>query len=369
MVKMLFLGDLLLCGEFLARMAADSDYNPLLDSSLKALIQEHDVVIASLDCTLSGGAQPIEGDRIILETGESALRLLQDLNLSIITLATNHAFDFGGGGFEATRAELLKNHMSTVGAGSILPEAARPLIVKVGEVKLAFVAMADAATSAVIAMPDSPGVNPLEPLERLEAQLRQLRRENDLVIILPHWGVEWYAVPCPRQRQTARKLIKAGADVIIGNHPHVVQIAEIIGGKPVFYALGNAMAADVGERGTKILKQLPRNLKSLAVSIYLTKTTGTFQMKIWDLCFRPKSGLVVQGEHKPALLERLISSKMATDNFYIKLWKLYCLFMEMVFIPIRIRLMGYGPKYVLKRLTIKSVARRLQQLSERRWSS
>ena len=369
MVKVLFLGDLLLSGEFLERMAADHAYNPFLNSSLKALIQEHDLVLASLDGALSGGAKPIEGDRIILETEESALRLLKNLNLSIMTLATNHAFDFGVGGYESTRTELLKNRILTVGGGSNLIEAARPLIAKVGDVKLAFVAVADAATSAVTATPGSPGVNPLEPLERIEAQLQQLRHENDVVIILPHWGTEWYALPSLHQRQMARKLIKAGADLIIGNHPHVPQITEIIEGKPVFYALGNAVATDVGEKGARILKQLPMNLKSLAVSVPLTGTTGTFQVKVWNLFFHPKRGLMVQGEHKPSLLERLINSQMATDNLYTKLWNLYCLFMEVVFIPIRIRLIGYGPKYALKRLTIRTLARRLQQLTERRVAS
>jgi poly-gamma-glutamate capsule biosynthesis protein CapA/YwtB (metallophosphatase superfamily) len=368
MVKLLFLGDLLLSGEFLEKMAIDPDYNPFLNSALKALIQEHDVVIASLDGAMSGGSKPIEGDRIILETEESALRLLKDLNLSIVTLATNHAFDFGVGGFEATRTELLKNHIMTVGGGSNLTEASSPLITKEREVRLAFVAMADAATSAVTAGTDSPGVNPLEPLERIEAQLHKLRQENDVVIVLPHWGTEWYVLPSLQQRQMARKLIEAGADLIIGNHPHVAQLSEIIYGKPVFYALGNAVATDVGEQGARILKQLPMNLKSLAVSVHFAKTLGIFQVKVWDLFFHPDRGLMIEGEHIPSVGEKIIKSKMITDNLYKKLWNLYCLFMEVVFIPIRIRLMAYGPKYMLKRLNVKSVKRRLQQITERRLS-
>jgi hypothetical protein len=253
-----------------------------------------------------------------------------------------------------------------MGAGCNLTEAAGPLIVQVGAKKLALVAMADATTSAVTATPGSPGVNPLEPLERIETQLQKLRHENDLVVILPHWGTEWYALPSLRQRQMARKLIEAGADLIVGNHPHVPQVAEYIDGKPVFYALGNAVAADVGEKRAQILKQLPMNLKSLAVSVHLTGTTGTFQVKVWNLSFHPKSGLMVRGEHLPSLLERLINSKMITDKKYIKLWNFYSLFMELFFIPLRIRLMGYGLKYGLKKLNIKSVAIRLRQITERR---
>ncbi len=369
MVKVLFLGDLLLSGEFLQRIAAAPDYNPFSDSSLTTLIQEHDVIIASLDCALSGGVKPIDGDRIVLETGESALGVLKNLNLSIMTLATNHAFDFGVGGFASTRAELSKYSILTVGAGSDLAEAGQPLIAEVREVKMALVATAAAATSAVTAIPGAPGVNPLEPLERIEAQLKGLRRENDVVIFMPHWGTEWYALPSLQQRQMARRLIKAGADLIIGNHPHVPQLIEVIEGKPVFYALGNAVAADVGEKGARVLKQLSMNLKSLAVSVHFTKNLRTHQVKVWNLCFDPQRGLMVQGEHTPSLFERIINCKMITDNIYKKLWNLYSLFMEVFFIPIRIRLIAYGPQYVLKRLSVKSVARRLQQIKERRVSS
>jgi poly-gamma-glutamate capsule biosynthesis protein CapA/YwtB (metallophosphatase superfamily) len=165
MARILFLGDLLLAGDFLEKPGADPDYTPFADPLLQALIREHDLVIASLDCSLSGGSEPIAGDRIILETKTSALRLMKNLKISVLTLATNHAFDFGIGGFAATRNELLHYNVLTAGAGGNLSEAASPLIVGLGNTNPAFIALADAATSAVTATSHSQGVNPLEPLE------------------------------------------------------------------------------------------------------------------------------------------------------------------------------------------------------------
>jgi hypothetical protein len=279
-----------------------------------------------------------------------------------MTLATNHSFDFGESGYRSTWTELTNQGIQLVGAGHTLSEAATPLSTTVRGVKLGWIAAADPATSAVIATPDSAGVNSLELITALETRIRDLHQVCDAVIFLPHWGTEWYRLPSPAQRELGLRLIKAGVDIIIGNHPHVTQVFEFFDGKVVFYSLGNAVAMDISETGAETLKQLPPNLKSLAISIHITTNGKVSKIKMWDLHWQQGNRLIVQGEHQYSFVQRLIDLLKPHNNIYSVLWVLYCIFMEVIFIPIRYRLMGYGMRYVLKRVNLSSVKRRAHVL-------
>jgi hypothetical protein len=364
-VRLLLFGDFLLSDGFPRHTEGDNAWNPFADARLMSLVTAHDIIVGSLDCTMAGSTAAPETNGIVLKTGKAALATLKHLRMKVLSLATNHAFDFGLQGWAATRAVLLENEILPVGAGRTLEEAAAPVITEVNGVRLAWLAAADEATSAILAAPESAGVNPLAPVAALEERIRRLRQDNDLVAVLLHWGTEWYRLPTPGQRQIARQLVRAGADLIIGNHPHVIQASENLEGKPVFYALGNAVATEIEETGAEVLKPLPMNLQSLAVSIKVNGSRRISGLRNWHLCFRPVAGLAVLGEYRTSWYQKLLAWPQLTDRVYARLWNLYCLFMELFYIPIRYRLMAYGTGYCRQRLTARAMAQRLEQLRQR----
>ncbi len=103
--------------------------------------------------------------------------------------------------------------------------------------RFAFLAYDDIA-SYYHASANSAGAAPLDP-STIAEDVVNARKVADVVVVLPHWGVEYTADPTLRQREFARAAAAAGADLIVGNHPHWVQAHEQIGGTFVAYALGN----------------------------------------------------------------------------------------------------------------------------------
>jgi poly-gamma-glutamate capsule biosynthesis protein CapA/YwtB (metallophosphatase superfamily) len=86
-------------------------------------------------------------------------------------------------------------------------------------------------------------------LEDCERAVRELRPRVDWLVVQLHWGTELCQLPSPAQRRRARRLVEAGADLILGHHPHVLQPMEMIDGVPVFYSLGNFLFSDMYWRG------------------------------------------------------------------------------------------------------------------------
>jgi poly-gamma-glutamate capsule biosynthesis protein CapA/YwtB (metallophosphatase superfamily) len=154
------------------------------------------------------------------------------------------------------------------GVGSTLAEARRPVILERGGVRIGFLSYtsvfwpsdhaagaeapgcatikAYAAYQANYRALEMPGAEPVTKtycdaaeLDAMRDDVRRLRGEVDLIILSCHWGVSSKDEPVEYQREIARAAIDAGADMVFGHHPHVVQAAEIYRGKPIFYSLGN----------------------------------------------------------------------------------------------------------------------------------
>ena len=126
-----------------------------------------------------------------------------------------------------------------------LDEAAAPAIVETHGIRVAFLAAVDQRTGAFrYAGPEEWGVAPLD-VERLSDHIRELRTRVHHVIISLHWGEERFSIPSPAQIEQAHALVDAGASMILGHHPHVLQGLEHYCGTSIIYSLGNFIADDV----------------------------------------------------------------------------------------------------------------------------
>lgn len=212
--------------------------------------------------SLMGGADlamvdlesPIDDQWRYHEAGEvftgnpKLLEGLKNAGIDYASLANDHIGNAGPDGILETYAELDRLGIRHAGAGKDLKTALIPASFEIRGVRIAVIGC-DAIASAYWAKADKIGSNPCQAKTMVPA-IKAARATHDLVIIYPHWGIEFRTAPSAYQRENARKWIDAGADLILGNHPHWVEAMEEIDGKLVFYALGNFVFDQMSEENT-----------------------------------------------------------------------------------------------------------------------
>jgi poly-gamma-glutamate synthesis protein (capsule biosynthesis protein) len=156
----------------------------------------------------------------------------------VMGTANNHIRDQGANGLLQTLKNIRKRDIKTAGSGKDLAAARKPAIIDVDGVKVAILAY-DAIAGSYHATASKVGSAPMTA-KVVKADVKQARANGaDVVVVFPHWGVEYRATPSAGQRKLAKQIIDAGADMIIGNHAHWTAAMEVYKGKPIWYALGN----------------------------------------------------------------------------------------------------------------------------------
>jgi poly-gamma-glutamate capsule biosynthesis protein CapA/YwtB (metallophosphatase superfamily) len=187
--------------------------------------------------------------------------VIRDAGIDAVSLANNHTLDFGVIGFEDTLDALDTVGVARIGAGRTRAEALEPLIVERGGVRVALLG----ATQIVpgpswVATDDRPGLSTVGKqitdtnTQRLLEAVRSSRTRADLVVVVLHWGVEGDPCPSAVQRKLARELHDAGAAIVLGAHPHILQPIDHDGPNLTAFSLGNFIwdprAGATGETGT-----------------------------------------------------------------------------------------------------------------------
>lgn len=152
------------------------------------------------------------------------VQVIKDAGITIVSIANNHALDQGWGGREDTKKFLQAGGISYFGHPKNEHDD-NVLISNISGSRVAFLGYDDTIFKI--------------DADAAAAYIEQLKAENDYVIISVHWGVEYVHTPTKRKIELAHRFVDAGADLVIGHHPHVVQTMEIYNGVPIFYSLGN----------------------------------------------------------------------------------------------------------------------------------
>jgi poly-gamma-glutamate capsule biosynthesis protein CapA/YwtB (metallophosphatase superfamily) len=223
-IRINFVGDLCLHNIDPARF--------FIDDSLLDLFSTADLNIANLECVLTRSECPAPHHPIHLKTKPDRNRIL-DL-MHVFSLANNHIMDFGPEGLQETIDFLESCHKGHFGAGFSEEEASSPLLIEVRGKKLALLGCARWYPAAG----RKPGTAP-DKIRHLESITARAKASGHFVIVMPHWNYEYIYYPAPDNRELAKRLIEAGADLIVGAHPHVVQGHEQYRGKYIFHSLGN----------------------------------------------------------------------------------------------------------------------------------
>jgi poly-gamma-glutamate synthesis protein (capsule biosynthesis protein) len=199
-------------------------------------LKEADLRIANLECVIATG-----GRRDVKPwTFRAHPRVLQVLrrHVDAVSLANNHSGDFGPEAFAQMLGRLRQAGMPFFGGGADLREAHQPAIIERNGLRIALLGYDEMFPRRFEAGPGSPGIAWADE-EQVVADIHAARARADIVIPYMHWGLEHSDISHARQRALARLMIRAGADAVVGTHPHVRQDTELIDGKPVIYSLGN----------------------------------------------------------------------------------------------------------------------------------
>lgn len=241
-----FVGDILFDDEYAimaSLLSRGKDLENAISEPLLAKMQDVDILMVNNEFPYTDRGTPTEGKTYTFRADPSTVSYLGDMGADIVSLANNHIYDFGEVGFLDTLNTLEGQGMPYVGAGRNLEEAASPVYFISGDMKIAFVA---ATQIERLDNPDTKGAtentagvfrcwNP----QRLYEVVAKAKENSDFVVVYIHWGTENVSEPDWAQLEQAPKLAQAGADLIIGDHPHCLQGIQYFGDVPVIYSLGN----------------------------------------------------------------------------------------------------------------------------------
>lgn len=207
-----------------------------------------DLTVGNLESTLSRAGAPTQGGDSF--AADPAVRAgLRDAGFDAIGVANNHLGDFGSRALVQTVRRLRDSGLRPFGAGATPARARRPVLIERHGVRFGFLAFnAIGETPEVgrgrpgavsVSMPPRTGPLDRRELERFVGSVRRLDRRVDVVTVLPHWGAQYTQRPERIQRAVAGELVAAGADLVVGGHPHWVQGASLGGDALVVHSLGN----------------------------------------------------------------------------------------------------------------------------------
>lgn len=236
-VSIMFTGDVLLdrgVREVLKRHPADclwSDFAPLF--------QECDATVINLECPVTDTLSPIN-KQYIFRGDPAVLRAMKDAGVTHAAMANNHTMDQDRRGLTATAGNLVAAGIVPIGYGRSQHEAIRPVYVEKDGIRVAIFNTVTLPLENYTYLDSRPDVCRASVSQLAEAIKDAKRVDGDLrIVAVLHWGAEHQLTPTRSQRMDARLLVNAGADAVIGHHPHVLQPVDTIRGCPVFYSLGN----------------------------------------------------------------------------------------------------------------------------------
>lgn len=233
-VSLLFAGDLML-DDGPGRVIAQGG-DPLAD--FDGVLRSVDHRIGNLEVPVATVGQPTASKIYNFRADPRTLKVLQG-RFDALSVANNHSGDYGPAAFLETLQHVAQAGIASFGGGRNLVEAHRPHWVERNGIRIAVLGYNEFKPRSFEAGATTPGIAWSED-SQVVADIRAARAAGaDLVIPFMHWGWERERQPTERQRQLARTMIDAGADVVVGGHPHVTQGVDTYKGKLIVYSLGN----------------------------------------------------------------------------------------------------------------------------------
>lgn len=223
--KIIIAGDVML-DRYVRKLGEQNGYNSLF-TDIAPLLQSADLAVVNLEGPITASQSKTllpDGalsQELIFTFDPTAASALAEAGIDLVSLANNHTDNFGPAGLAETKKHLKQNGLAWFANSWNTPGDSQTICEK--EICVALVGYHEFS----------------QGFDNVLAEVRELDSQVDLVIVMPHWGEEYVTEPSERLKTKARQLVTAGADLIVGAHPHVVMSKEEVNGVPIFYSLGN----------------------------------------------------------------------------------------------------------------------------------
>lgn len=212
----------------------------IVDDEMLSHMQKSDLFMLNHEFVFSNRGEAMEDKEYTLKNDPKYVKILQELGTDVAGIANNHILDFGQDAFRDTLDTLENANIPYAGGGRNISEASAPVVQTINGQSFAIFAATRVSPSADwYAGKNHPGILQTYDATTLNKAIEDASGKYDHIIVFVHWGVERVEIPEDYQRTLAKGYIDAGADLIIGAHPHVLQGFEYYKGVPICYSLGN----------------------------------------------------------------------------------------------------------------------------------
>lgn len=243
-MKLFFCGDVMPGGV----LPYQTEY---MTDELRELMHGYDFRIGTLESAIGTDLpyDPIKmaGRKNIVYARNEDFFRVKEMGYDVVSLANNHVWDLGEDGLKSTINILKENNILYCGAGMNIEEASRPAVIEKDGLRIAILAYCMYGNQYLgyveLAGPNKAGINPLD-IDKVIADIKKYKTEYDRVIVMPHWGREYRHHPLMICISMAKQMVEAGADAVLGSHPHQVQPFLTLKGKPVCFSMGNFLFPD-----------------------------------------------------------------------------------------------------------------------------
>lgn len=264
-------------------------------SGLGSTVRNADVALANLEIpwttatkstSAKSAAELKAKTQFILKADPKHGPFFASAGWDMVSQGNNHAMDYGWAGLSQTQTQLKSRHIVFAGAGQTLAEATKPAVfhlkdgTRVGLISaMAFVGTG-ALSKTTPATKSRAGVHGLDlggaitesSKAKVQAWIDAAKKKCDILVVALHWGTEKRTIPNAYQVSLGRAVIEAGASIVWGHHPHVLQGAEFYRGRPIFYSAGNLVSPKGGT--TALFKLTFRNKRFAGVDVIPARISG-----------------------------------------------------------------------------------------------
>ena len=254
----------------------------IVDDEMLSYMQNADLFLLNHEFVFSNRGEAMEDKQYTLRSDPKYVKILQEIGTDVVSIANNHILDFGQDAFLDTLETLENAAIDYVGGGRNLEEASSPVIQTINGQSFAIFAATRVSPSADwYAGKQHPGVFQTYDAKALNKAISEAESQYDHTIVFVHWGIERVEIPEEYQRTLAKGYIDAGADLVIGAHPHILQGFEYYKGVPIVYSLGNYLFGNrTGE--TLLLNAVFEENSSLKIQLIPCERVNGILKKIED---------------------------------------------------------------------------------------
>ena len=237
---LLFAGDVYFSNHVLNAYTKAGGIQGVLDEEIRKEIAAADIFMVNQEFPFTDRGKAADNKQFTFRLPPDKIHILQEMGVDIVTMANNHILDFGPDGITDSLKALDEAGILHVGAGEDIEQAKRMEIIETCGRRIGFIGVSRVyMAESWAADAGHPGVfSAYDPSPSLQA-VREAKEKVDYLVVYIHWGVERETEPKEYQKVMGRQYIDAGADVVIGSHPHVLQPIETYKEKPIVYSLGN----------------------------------------------------------------------------------------------------------------------------------